>query len=136
MSRLSLLMGLFMATAVTGIVLLLAVMGNVSSSTIISRSVVIFFIFGTLGTILGSFLEVLLMPITTEKETETLKKELVLEDAQLQAELGDLLDEDKGSNSRTETFGTPTDEPWPVAGKNSNSVNSRITSDGDSAAVS
>lgn len=125
-----------MASAVTGIVMLLAVMGNVSSSTIISRGVVIFFIFGMLGTILGSFLEVLLMPITTEKETEKLKKELVLEDSQLQAELGDLLDEDKGSNNRSETFGTPTDEPWPVAPRNNYSATSRVVSEGDSAAVS
>lgn len=136
MSRLSLLMGLFMASTVTGIVLLLAVMGNVGSSTIISRGMVIFFIFGTLGTILGSFLEVLLMPLTTESETEKLKKELALEDSHLQKELGDLLDEDKGSTKISETFGTPTDEPWPVASQNDYSANGRVASESDSAAVS
>lgn len=107
------LLGLFMAVTVTGIVMLLAIMGKVASSTIIYRGTIIFFIFGVLGTMLGSFLEVMLMPITTEKETEKLKEELLLEDAQLQAELGDLLDEDKGSKNRSETFGTPTDESWP-----------------------
>lgn len=115
MSRLSLLMGLFMAVTVTGIIMLLAVMGNVASSTIIYRGTVVFFIFGVLGTVLGSALEVILMPITAEKEAEKLKEELLLEDAELQAELGDLLDEDKGSNYRSETFGTPTNESWPGA---------------------
>ena len=115
-------MGLFMASTVTGIVLLLAVMGNVGSSTIIYRGMVIFFIFGTLGTILGSFLEVLLMPLTTESETEKLKKELALEDSHLQKELGDLLDEDNESKKISETFGTPTDEPWPVASQSDSAV--------------
>jgi len=58
------------------------------------------------------------MPITTEKETEKLKSELLLEDAQLQKELGDLLDEDK---SLKNTFGTPTDESWPGNASNGNS---------------
>lgn len=135
MSRLSLLMGLFMATTITGIVMLLAVMGNVGASTIISRGIVIFFIFGMLGTILGSFLEVILMPMTTEKETEQLKKELALEDDELKAELGDLLDEDKGSRKRSETFGTPTDEPWSNNAEERFSSNG-TSSEGDSAAIS
>jgi len=135
MSRLSLLMGLFMATTITGIIMLLAVLGNVGASTIISRGIVIFFIFGMLGTILGSFLEVILMPMTTEKESEQLKKELALEDDELKAELGDLLDEDKGSRKRSETFGTPTDEAW------SNDIEERYSrngtsSEGNSTAIS
>jgi len=112
MTRLSLLMGLFMAVTVTSIVVLLAVMGNVSSSTMIYRGCVIFFIFGTLGTILGSFLEILLLPASTEKETEKLKQELLIEDSELQAELGDLLDEDRNVKKRSETYGTPTDGAW------------------------
>jgi hypothetical protein len=119
MTRLSLLMGLFMAVTVTGIVVLLAVMGNVSSSTMIYRGCVIFFIFGALGTILGSFLEVLLLPASTEQETEKLAKELLIEDVELQAELGDLLDEDKQSNNRSETYGTPTDGAWQSKKSNS-----------------
>ncbi len=129
-------MGLFMASAVTGVVMLLAIMGNVGSATIISRGVVIFFIFGMLGTVLGSFLEVLLMPLTTEKESEKLKKELELEDSELKAELGDLLDEDKGSKIENETFGTPTDELRQEKQQNGYADNRSYRSSGDSAAVS
>ncbi len=134
MTRLSLLMGLFMAVTVTGIVVLLAVMGNVNSGTMIYRGCVIFFIFGTLGTILGSFLEVLLLPGTTEKETEKLKKEMMLEDTELQAELGDLLDDNNNTRHRPENYGTPTDG----SGQNAQarSYNSEMASHGDSAAVS
>ena len=121
MSRLSMLMGLFMAVTVTGIVILLAVMGKVLASTIIYRGILVFFIFGVLGSTLGSFLEVILMPITTEKESEKLKNELLLEDAQLQTELGDLLDEDMSANKKIETFGTPTDESWPGNASNGSS---------------
>ncbi len=113
MTRLSMLLGLFMAVTITGIVMLLAIMGNVAAGTIIYRGVLVFFLFGILGTMLGSFLEIVLMPITTEKEIEKLKDELLLEDEQLQAELGDLLDEDKNSTNQTVTPGTPTDESWP-----------------------
>ncbi len=112
MTRLSMLLGLFMAVTVTGIVMLLAIMGKVAAGTIIYRGVLVFFLFGILGTMLGSFLEIVLMPISTEKETEKLKDELLLEDEQLQAELGDLLDEDKNSTNQTVTPGSPTDESW------------------------
>lgn len=115
------LLGLFMAVTITGIVMLMAVMGNVAAGTIIYRGILVFFLFGILGTMLGSFLEIVLMPITTEKETEKLKDEILLEDAQLKAELGDLLDEDKSSNNQTETFGTPTDESWPGTASNGGS---------------
>lgn len=111
MSRLSLLMGLFLAVTITGVVLLMAVMANVGAATIIFRGLVVFFIFGMLGTVLGSFLEVVLLPASTEKESEKLKNELLLEDEQLKAELGDLLDEEEDNIYRYETFGTPTDEP-------------------------
>ena len=116
MSRLSLLMGLFLAVTITSVIMLLAAMSAVDSTTIIFRGLVIFFIFGMLGTILGSFLEVVLLPATTEKEGEKLQDELLLEDEQLRAELGDLLeDEDTyNSSSRYETYGTPTDESTPI----------------------
>lgn len=118
MSRLSMLMGLFMAVTVTGIVMILAIMGKVATGTIIYRGILVFFMFGVLGAVFGSFLEVVLMPITTEKETEKLKNELLLEDAQLQKELGDLLDEEKNLKN---TFGTPTDESWPGNASDGNS---------------
>lgn len=136
MSRLSLLMGLFLAVTITGVVLLMAVMAKVSAATIIFRGLVVFFIFGMLGSILGSFLEVVLIPVSTEKETEKLKDELLLEDEQLKAELGDLLEEDERNDSiyRYETFGTPTDEPKQVTTENSSKKGRMIH--GDSAAVS
>ena len=134
MTRLSLLMGLFMAVTVTGIVVLLAVMGNVNSGTMIYRGCVIFFIFGTLGTILGSFLEVLLLPGTTEKETEKLKQEMMLEDTELQAELGDLLDDNNNTRHRPENYGTPTDGAGQHA--QARSFDSEVTSHGGSAAAS
>lgn len=109
MTRLSLLMGLFMSVTVTAIILLLAIMAKVSPTTIIFRGTIVFFIFGMLGAILGSFLEVVIMPTTTEKEAEKLQKELNLEDSQLRVELGDLLDEDTESENQDE-FGAPTDE--------------------------
>ncbi len=115
MSRLSLLMGLFLAVTITSVVMLMAAMAEVGATTIIFRGLVVFFIFGMLGTILGSFLEVVLMPATTEKETEKLKDEILLEDEQLRKELGDLLDDDENNSSiRYETFGTPTDESTPI----------------------
>ncbi|MGM0598221.1 MAG: hypothetical protein ACQETH_00270 [Candidatus Rifleibacteriota bacterium] len=132
MTRLSLLMGLFLAVTITGVVSLLAIMANVGPVTIIYRGLVVFFIFGMLGTILGSFLEVVLMPGTTEKETEKLKDELILEDEKLKAELGDLLDEE--DEIRYETIGNPTDESKPISGNKSANENGIVHS--DSAAVS
>ncbi|HAE41218.1 MAG TPA: hypothetical protein DCG57_21680 [Candidatus Riflebacteria bacterium] len=134
MTRLSLLMGLFMAVTVTGIVMLLAVMGNVNAGTMIYRGCVIFFIFGALGTVLGSFLEVLLLPSTTETETEKLKLELMIEDSELQAELGDLLDDDKNSTHRSENYGTPTDGAWQNG--QANSYSTKMASQSNSAAAS
>jgi hypothetical protein len=125
-------MGLFLAVTITGVVLLMAAMAEVDAATIIFRGLVVFFIFGMLGTVLGSFLEVVLMPVTTEKETEKLKNELLLEDEQLRSELGDLLDDNE--ENRYETFGTPTDESKPITAENS-SKNGRMIH-GDSAAVS
>lgn len=130
MTRLSLLMGLFTATTVTGIVLLLGVVEKVAPISIIFRGTVIFFIFGLLGSFLGSFLEVLLVPITTEKEAEKLKEELKFEDDQLKAELGDLLDDE--INDNVESIGTPTDEFQPA-------VNPHVTqehNEGDAVVVS
>ena len=112
MSRLSLLIGVFLATAVTSIIMLMAVAQNVASSTIIYRGTVIFFIFGFLGTFFGSVLEVIFMPVVQEQESVKLQKEIKGEDQELQAELGDLLEDCKVISNHTEN-GTPTDEPKP-----------------------
>ena len=112
MSRLSLLIGVFLATTVTSIIMLMAVTQNVASSTIIYRGTVIFFIFGFLGTFFGSVLEVIFMPVVQEQESVKLQKEIKGEDHELQAELGDLLEDCKVISNHTEN-GTPTDEPKP-----------------------
>ena len=112
MSRLSLLIGVFLATAVTSIIMLMAVAQNVASSTIIYRGTVIFFIFGFLGTFFGSVLEVIFMPVVQEQESVKLQKEINGEDQKLQAELGDLLEDCKVITNHTEN-GTPTDESKP-----------------------
>ncbi len=110
MSRLSLLIGVFLATTVTSIIMLMAVTQNVASNTIIYRGTVIFFIFGFLGTFFGSVLEVIFMPVVQEQESVKLQKEIKGEDQELQAELGDLLEDCKVISNHTEN-GTPTDEP-------------------------
>ncbi|MBP5469027.1 MAG: hypothetical protein J6Z11_07250 [Candidatus Riflebacteria bacterium] len=109
MSRLSLLMGVFLATTVTSIVIMMAVAQNVASNTIIYRGTVIFFIFGFLGTFFGSVLEVLFMPFVEESESIKLQKDMKGENIELQKELGDLLDDCKVNLNQTE-IGTPTDE--------------------------
>ena len=103
-------MGMFMAISVTAIILLLAMISEVAPKTMVYRGTVVFFIFGMLGTILGSFLEVMLMPSTTEKESDKLKEEIALDDKKLESELGDLLDNYSVNENPTESFGTPTDE--------------------------
>ncbi len=120
MSRLSLLIGVFLATSVTSIIMLMAVTQNVASSTIIYRGTIIFFIFGFLGTFFGSVLEVMFMPLVEEQASINLQKEISGEDHELQADLGDLLEECKVITNQTEN-GTPTDESKPesaVAGSN------------------
>ena len=122
MSRLSLLMGLFLATTMTIIVMLLAIVNNASCNTLIYRGAVIFFIFGFLGTVFGSFLEIVLVPVLDERETEALKKQINSEDESLQKDLGDLLEyEDTLSRNQSEG-GTPTSETRPgtaIDGSNS-----------------
>ena len=120
MSRLSLLIGVFLATSVTSIIMLMAVTQNVASSTIIYRGTIIFFIFGFLGTFFGSVLEVMFMPLVEEQASINLQKEISGEDHELQADIGDLLEECKVITNQTEN-GTPTDESKPesaVAGNN------------------
>lgn len=112
MSRLSLIMGLFLALTVTTIIMLLAVYNNVGGNTILYRGMVIFFLFGFLGTVFGSFLEVVFIPVMTEKEGEEIRRIMKAEDDDLKNELGDLLedDDDKKQSSNQSKSGTPTDE--------------------------
>ena len=102
MSRLSLLMGVFLATSVTAITILIAIAQNIASNTIIYRGTIIFFIFGFLGTFFGSVLEVIFMPVVEEIECSKLHDDMRGEDKELQAELGDLLEEYKGNHNHTE----------------------------------
>lgn len=102
MSRLSLLMGVFLATAVTSIIMLMAVTQNVASNTILYRGAIIFFIFGFLGTFFGSVLEVIFMPVVEEEESLKLQKEVSGEDKELQEKLGDLISEYKYNPNQNE----------------------------------
>lgn len=103
MSRLSLLMGVFLAVTVTGTVFLLAILSKVPFATIVSRSTIIFLLFGTLGTVLGSLLEIFLAPEVIEKNILDLNKKMKLnEDDEVLTDLGDLLttkESQKGSTA-------------------------------------
>jgi hypothetical protein len=103
MSRLSLLMGVFLAVTVTGTVFLLAILSKVPFATIVSRSTIIFLLFGTLGTVLGSLLEIFLVPEVIEKNILDLNKKMKLnEDDEVLTDLGDLLttkESQKGSTA-------------------------------------
>lgn len=120
MTRLSFVMGIFLATSVTAIVMLMAVSQNISSSILLYRGTIIFFIFGFLGTFFGSVLEVIFMPVLEEYETKKLREDMSGEDKDIHIEIGDLLDDYKLNQNE---IGTPTDEPSPeTAIDNSNST--------------
>lgn len=93
MTRLSLLMGLFLSASLTSIVVLLAVINEVSPKAIICRGCITFLVFGALGAVLGSSLEVLSMPSAIKNETEKLKAELKFDSDSIEADLGDLISE-------------------------------------------
>ncbi|OIP25691.1 hypothetical protein AUK22_07750 [bacterium CG2_30_54_10] len=93
MTRLSLMIGLFLSVTVTGVVFLLSLVVRVTFQTLLYRIFVAFFLFGLLGVGIGSFLEIVLMPYIKGKEEDKLKKELEIEDPHIAEELGDLLDQ-------------------------------------------
>ncbi|HEY9070263.1 MAG TPA: hypothetical protein VIV61_08380 [Candidatus Ozemobacteraceae bacterium] len=93
MARLPLMMGLFLALTMAGLIAVLSLLAKVTLATLLFRTLISFFVFGLLGAITGSVLEVLLMPATTKKESEKLRTELETNDQQVEAELGDLLSE-------------------------------------------
>jgi uncharacterized membrane protein len=86
-------MGVFLAVTVTGTVFLLAILSKVPFATVVSRSTIIFLLFGTLGAVLGSLLEVFLVPEVIEKNIIELNKKMKLnENDDIVADLGDLLE--------------------------------------------
>ncbi len=90
MARLPLIMGFFLALAMSALIAVLSLLAKVTLATLVFRSLGTFFVFGLLGAVMGSALEVLLMPATTKQESEKLKTELELDDQQIETELGDL----------------------------------------------
>ena len=91
MTRLSLLLGLFLSFSTSGIVFLLGLTAQVTVPTLVFRTLVVFFAFGFAGVALGSYLEIVLMPGTMQKAQETVGVEVKLDDQGIEAELGDLL---------------------------------------------
>lgn len=93
MSRLSFLIGLFLSVTITGIVLLLSVLSNTPIAIMLPRCIVVFFLFGLLGVVLGSALEVLVMPEIVDAEIANINKRLKSQDGEnTLSELGDLLE--------------------------------------------
>ena len=110
MSRLTFLMGLFLSMTVTGIVFLLSVLANTPLSMIVSRCLIVFLLFGTLGVILGSALEVLVMPEILEREISDIQKRLNQEDTDnTLSDLGDLLDSSFKQQEEIKIVNTQTD---------------------------
>ncbi len=100
MTRLSLLMGMFLAVTVTGTVFLLAILSKVPFITIVSRSTIIFLLFGTLGTVLGSLLEIFLLPEVVERDILNLNREMKLNESdKTLTELEDLLETKEPTSS-------------------------------------
>jgi len=110
-------MGIFLALVVAVSVLLAGVMSSVEPLTVVCRFIIVFFIFGILGTFIGSFLEIFLMPVLETEENITLKAEMKADDSEIKAKLGDLLESRKSgteeksgkdfdSDSDEEVFGT------------------------------
>lgn len=93
MARLPLVMSLFLALSMSALIGTLSLLAKVTLATFLFRALASFFIFGVIGALTGSALEVLLMPATTKQETAKLKKEIELDHQQIESELGDLLTE-------------------------------------------
>ena len=90
--RLSFIMGGFLAVSLGTVVFLLSLMAKVAFPTLLFRTFLSFFLFGILGAILGSVLEVLLMPAVDAQENQRLQEEISPEaEAEIEEELGDLL---------------------------------------------
>ncbi|MBF0498632.1 MAG: hypothetical protein HQM09_00750 [Candidatus Riflebacteria bacterium] len=91
MARLSLIFAIFLSTTMASVVFVLSLLAKVTFGTLLFRSLVSFFLFGILGAILGSVLEVLVVPVASEEESRQVKKDMNMDDANVEDELGDLL---------------------------------------------
>ena len=139
MTRLALLMGLFLSVTVSGLVFLLSMLAKLQLTTVMFRSLVVFFVFGLLGSIFGSLLEILLLTATTDREAEKLRKELELEDPSIERELGDLLPQPKKGKERISSL--PIDNSSasnlkPVVIPRMSAESDSVATRGDSAVVS
>ncbi len=91
MSKLSLLLGLFLSFTMGTLVLVLGLVAKVSWHTLLFRTFVSFFGFGVAGVLLGTLLEVFVLSSGQKIEEVNVKKELELNDKTIEQELGDLL---------------------------------------------
>lgn len=91
MSKLSLLLGLFLSVTMGTLVLVLALVAKVTWNTLVFRTLVSFFGFGVVGVLLGTTLEIFLLSQGSKLEEDNIKKELELADKTVEQELGDLL---------------------------------------------
>lgn len=143
------MIGLFLAVAVSGLVLLMSLLAKVAMPTLLFRGLIVFFISGIIGAVYGSLLEILLMPFTTEKESDKLQEEMKLGKDEIEKEVYDLLKESvqkKQSLTSGRVSGvSPKPEESP-AGKTQNVEpvilprmtveNGKVVSRGDSAVIS
>ncbi|NLI77333.1 MAG: hypothetical protein GX442_12935 [Candidatus Riflebacteria bacterium] len=136
MTRLPLLIALFLSVTVTGAVFLLSLLAKVTLMTMMYRVLVVFFVFGLLGVGVGSFLEIVLMPITHRQEMARLDQERKVDHPQVTEELGDLLQ--KPAVSRPPRPGTEQGAPSlePVVLPRVTVEDGKVVSRGDSAVVS
>ncbi|MBI3038067.1 hypothetical protein HYY75_03295 [bacterium] len=135
MLRLPLLFGFFLSVSLSIIVLLLSLIAKVTFQTLIFRTLTVFFVFGVLGTFLGSVLEVFIMPISAKQEKERLESELKLADDSVEQELGDLIKPEGSSIVDALQSNKPT-EFKPVAFPRMKVKKGKVVSSGDSAVVS
>jgi hypothetical protein len=142
MTRLPWLMGLFLSVTVCGLVVLLSLLASVSPTTVLFRGLTVFFLFGIFGVVLGSVLEILLMPVVVEKESDALRQEMSKDHSRLESDLGDLLMEQPPSpREETPTGQTRTEDGGesglqPVILPRLTVENGKVITRGDSAAVS
>ncbi len=136
MTRLPLLFGFFLALSVSGVICLLSLVAKVKFSTMIFRALTSFFAFGIMGAALGSLFEVLVMPSATKVESERLKKEMQLENPNLEAELGDMLKVNKTMSETSEKEKSGKSELKPAVFPRMTVEGGKVVSRGDSAVVS
>lgn len=135
MVRLPILFGFFLSFATGCIVFLLSLLAKVTYMTLLTRSLTTFFVFGFLGVILGTVLEVFVAPLATKNEKAKLKEEMKIEDETLESELGDLLSSNRGQGLQDKEVKTGGDFK-PAVFPRMTVEGSKVVSRGDSAVVS